>query len=102
MRTNIYSIIAIAAIALTNASAQAQTWRPKNAGLPGSFYAKSVYGEGNMILVANNSPSSGSPVYYTPDSSTAFTGTVSSLGLYAAVETGVVKAHGLHFIAGIG
>jgi hypothetical protein len=101
MKTNIYTFAAIMTLALASTGANAQTWRPKNAGLPASFWAESVFGDGNMILAVSNSPS-GQKIYYTPDSSTAFTGSVSTFGLYAGLQTGVVKAHGMHFVAGVG
>jgi|GEM_PF-6438401 len=79
----------------------AQTWRPKHAGLPAGFSAKSVYGEGSIILVANTSGFSGDQMYYTPDTATAFAGSPSSLGSFSQMETGVVKCMGMHFVASI-
>jgi hypothetical protein len=83
-------------------SATAQHWRPKHAGLPNGFTAKSVYGDGHSMMVANVNAFTGSQMYYTPDSSTALTGSPSSLGLYTGMESGVVKCVGIHFVAGIG
>lgn len=102
MKKVIYTAVLSSLLSSTFMCLEAQTWRPKNAGLPSGFNAKSVYGEGAMILVANTSAFSGSQMYYTPDTSTALSASPSTLGAYSAMESAIVKCMGLQFAAGIG
>ena len=81
-----------------NLTVNAQTWRAHNNGLPHGLQAKSVYGDGHAIIVANSSAFSGSQMYYSPDSSTALAASASTLGTAAMMETGVMKSHGVLFV----
>ena len=101
MKKKIY-ILSAAFLSLAMTQANAQTWRPKGRGLPSGFAAKSVYGEGSLMMAANVSAFSGSQMYYTPDTLTPFAGSPSSLGSFSAMETGVVKCRGIHFAGSIG
>ncbi len=96
MKKIIYILISAALLA-NGIDAPAQTWRGKHNGLPSGFSAKSVYGNGTSIIVTNSSSFSGSQVYLTPDSSTAFAASPSALGLFATMESNVAKAHGVLF-----
>jgi hypothetical protein len=96
MRTKIY-IISIAIGLCMSPNSQAQTWRHHNMAIPSGFAAKTVYGEGTSIIATNNSAfSSDAQVYYTTDSSTAYTG-VSPFASFTTAETPIVKSHGILF-----
>ncbi len=102
MKNSLYKILYTAIICGTALTTTAQTWRPKNTGLPSGFFAKAVYGEGSLMMVSNVSAFSGSQMYYRPDSSTPFSASPSSLGAFSAMESNIVKCRNVHFVGSIG
>ncbi len=98
MKRNSYALIAAGLLLLSGNDLNAQSWRGKHNGLESGISANIVYGEGTNILVGNSAMFSGHPMYYTPDSSTLFNYTSSSLGAVAAIESQVVKCMGHLFV----
>jgi hypothetical protein len=100
MKSIIYSLLSVTLLVNSIAHVDAQNWWPKRTGLPSGFGAKTAYGDGNA-MITTNANFGGTQVYYTPDTTTPFAASPSSLGSFAQVQSEVVKASNIHFVGGI-
>ena len=99
MKQIIYTLFSVALLTATGINVSAQTWRGRHNGLPSGFSPSKVFGDGTNIIVTNTSGTTDYQVYYTPDSTTPYASSPSSLGLFAPMESQVAKARGILFVS---